>query len=111
VANGCEAVEASARIPYDLLFIDCQMPEMDGYAATAAIRTRERQTGGHLPIVAMTANVMVGDREHCLNSGMDDYVSKPVKSKELEVALQKWAPPPTDATPPEVLMPSAALME
>jgi len=70
--------------------MDCQMPEMDGYAATAAIRVREQQTGRHIPIVAMTANAMQGDRESCLDAGMDDYVSKPVQSSTLLAMIRKW---------------------
>ncbi len=91
-ANGQEALDASAQIPYTLIFMDCHMPEMDGYDAAGAIRRREAQTGGHIPIVAMTANAMQGDRERCLEAGMDDYVSKPVKSKDLLAILQKWSP-------------------
>jgi CheY-like chemotaxis protein len=92
-ANGLEAVEASGRIAYDCIFMDCQMPEMDGYEATAAIRQREAHTGSHTPIVAMTANAMQGDREHCLAAGMDAYISKPIHLKELTTALQQWLQP------------------
>ncbi len=91
-ANGQEAVDACTQIAYMLIFMDCHMPEMDGYEATRAIRERESQSGGHIPIVAMTANAMQGDREQCLAAGMDDYISKPVKSKDLLAILQKWIP-------------------
>jgi CheY-like chemotaxis protein len=90
-ANGCDAVNVLDRLAYDLVFMDCQMPEMDGFAATAAIRQREASTGRHVPIVAMTANAMQGDRERCLAAGMDDYVSKPVQFDGLVAILQKWA--------------------
>jgi CheY-like chemotaxis protein len=92
VANGLEAVEASGRIAYDFILMDCQMPEMDGYEATMTIRQREAHSGRHIPIIAMTANAMQGDRERCLAAGMDDYVSKPVQSVELVNVLQKWIP-------------------
>ena len=90
VANGCEALKVLAQCPYDLVLMDCQMPDMDGYATTAAIRAREQQTGQHLPNIAMTANAMRGDREDCLQAGMDDYVSKPVQPAQLLTMLRKW---------------------
>jgi CheY-like chemotaxis protein len=92
VANGVEALAAHASGTYDLIFMDGQMPAMDGYAATAVIRARETQTGQHIPIIAMTANAMQGDREECLAAGMDDYISKPIKSEELSLLLHKWQP-------------------
>jgi signal transduction histidine kinase/DNA-binding response OmpR family regulator len=90
-ANGLEAVSMLAQLGYDLVFMDCQMPEMDGFAATAVIRQREVHSGQHIPIIAMTANAMQGDRERCLAAGMDDYIGKPVKSDALVAMLQKWA--------------------
>ncbi len=91
VANGHEAVEALEHIAYDLVLMDCQMPEMDGFTATARIRDKEAASGGHIPIIAMTGNVMTGDRERCIEAGMDDYVSKPVQYAQLFEVLKKWA--------------------
>jgi PAS domain S-box-containing protein len=88
-ANGQEAVELVARIEFDLVFMDCQMPVMDGYQATGEIR-RLLNGGRRLPIVAMTANAMQGDKEKCIEAGMDDYIPKPVKLDAIREALQRW---------------------
>src|SRR5438093_6347306 len=80
--------------PYHAVFMDCEMPEMDGYAATAEIRRRHSAEEGHprLPIIAMTAKVGEGNRAQCLAAGMDDYIAKPVRLEELEAALKRWVP-------------------
>jgi two-component system sensor histidine kinase/response regulator len=81
--NGEEALKQLGKRPYDIILMDVQMPVMDGLTATRAIREREKATGTHVPIVAMTAHALEGDRERCLNSGMDDYISKPLHFKVL----------------------------
>jgi CheY-like chemotaxis protein len=88
-ANGREAVEKALRGGWDAILMDCQMPEVDGYEATGVIRSRE-PADVHVPIIAMTANAMKGDRERCLDAGMDDYLSKPVNRGELEAVLGRW---------------------
>ena len=101
--NGDEAVEAWEKIPYDVIFMDCQMPVMDGYAATQEIRRREAlpnyATRHRTGVVAMTANAMRGDREKCLAAGMDDYISKPVRFGMIQAALNKIAKPADASTP------------
>ncbi len=96
VGNGLEAVEAVRRIAYDIVLMDCSMPELDGFGATAAIRAEE-MSGRHCVIVAMTASALDGDRERCLASGMDDYLSKPVRPHELREKLQEWVRKLSDA--------------
>ena len=95
VANGLEAIEALRMIPYAVVLMDCQMPEMDGYAASAAIREQEPD-GRHTPIIAMTASAMQGDRERCLAAGMDDYITKPVRQADLATALARWTGRPPE---------------
>jgi signal transduction histidine kinase/ligand-binding sensor domain-containing protein/DNA-binding response OmpR family regulator len=90
-ANGRETVRMFELLPYDLIFMDCQMPEMDGYEAAQEIRRREGP-GRHVAIIAMTADAMAGCREQCLEAGMDDFVAKPVAMEALFEALQRWAP-------------------
>jgi two-component system sensor histidine kinase/response regulator len=83
VANGVEAVATWKSQPFDVIMMDMQMPEMDGFEAVARIRGNEKESGGHIPIVAMTAHALVGDRDRCLAAGMDGYVSKPLDSQKL----------------------------
>jgi len=90
--NGEEAVRALVDSTYALVFMDCQMPEMDGLTATGLIRKAELKTGRHIPIIAMTAHAMEGDQEKCISAGMDDYISKPVEPSDLKIILEKWLP-------------------
>jgi len=91
--NGIEAVERESKQKFDIIFMDCRMPEMDGYEATRAIRARENQKQlSATPIIALTANAMKGDHNKCLSVGMNDYVSKPVKKEALATALLEWLP-------------------
>ncbi|HJR72438.1 MAG TPA: ATP-binding protein [Luteimonas sp.] len=91
--NGELALQAMARTAYDLVLMDCQMPVIDGYTATSRWRQHETALGaGHLPIVAMTANAMAGDRQKCLDAGMDDYLAKPVTRTQLDACLSRWLP-------------------
>src|SRR5262249_36253500 len=104
VANGLEVLDALDRIPYDIVLMDCQMPEMDGYQPAHGSRKREGKPC-HTKIVAMTANALGGDRERCIAAGMDDYISKPVKQEILAAAIERWsaedyAGPATESTPP-----------
>jgi CheY-like chemotaxis protein len=116
-ANGREALDALARKPYDLIFMDVMMPEMDGLEATRAIR-KLQQDGGNanfearIVIIAMTAQAMQGDREKCIAAGMDDYLAKPIRPKDVRAIIERWsskldstapvlpASPPAAATPP-----------
>ncbi|HET7273182.1 MAG TPA: PAS domain S-box protein, partial [Rubrobacter sp.] len=97
--NGLEAIEAISRISYAGILMDCHMPEMDGYEATREIRRREEKTGHHIPIIALTASAMREDQEVAMEAGMDDYVTKPVKREQIEVALHRWVPPEPDELP------------
>ena len=98
--NGEEAIHRDQREVFDLVLMDCQMPGIDGFQATRAIRDRERALGRRIPIIALTANAMQGDREQCLAVGMDDYLSKPFGLGQLRAMLEKWLPKPASAPAP-----------
>ena len=95
--NGKIALEMMAAGRFDIVLMDVEMPEMNGYDTTAAIRERERATGGHVPIIALTAYALTGDRERCLAAGMDVYISKPLRSQELLRAIESLVPVGTPA--------------
>jgi CheY-like chemotaxis protein/HPt (histidine-containing phosphotransfer) domain-containing protein len=111
--TGGEVLSLLAEKPVDLVLMDVQMPEMDGLEATAAIRRREQAAGGHIPIIAMTAYAMKGDRERCLAAGMDGYIAKPIRPQELIEAIDTFAPaengPPEERPAEQVLDWKAAL--
>jgi CheY-like chemotaxis protein len=91
VANGLETINALRMIPYDLVLMDCRMPEMDGFEATRLIRKEESKVLDHdIPIIAMTASAMSGDKEICLHAGMNDFISKPVRKETLEQMISAW---------------------
>jgi CheY-like chemotaxis protein len=87
--SGKKALAAWREQPFDLILMDVQMPDMDGFEATAAIREQEKSGAKHVPIIAMTAHAMVGDRDRCLAAGMDDYISKPVNANDLFAAIKR----------------------
>jgi CheY-like chemotaxis protein len=117
VADGREAVRALKMIDYDLVLMDCQMPEMNGFEATIAIRDPASNVRNRkVPIIAMTANAMKGDRELCIAAGMDDYLSKPVKKDELSLILEKWQKPGDQKDSPiqdqsQVVLPGTILFD
>ena len=86
-SNGLEALQVLEHEKVDAVFMDIQMPEMDGFEAARAIREREKASGGHIPIVALTAHAMAGDKDRCLDSGMDNYLSKPIRTEDLDRVL------------------------
>jgi two-component system, sensor histidine kinase and response regulator len=118
VEDGKKALEAMASESFQLIMMDVQMPVMDGYEATRTIRIQEEKTGTHIPIVAMTAHAMKGDREKCLDAGMDGYISKPIEMKELYETIENLFPgakadeqPGTDARHGEKIIDREALLE
>ncbi|HWI03026.1 MAG TPA: response regulator, partial [Acidimicrobiales bacterium] len=98
-SDGKEALDALERSRFDAILMDCQMPEMDGFAATREIRRREG-ADRHTPVIAMTAGVSDSDRDLCLSAGMDDFLSKPVKPRDLGAMLARWVEPPAEARGP-----------
>ena len=109
--NGLQALAALEQGPFDLILMDVQMPEMDGLEATAAIRGQERAAGRHIPIIALTAHAMKGDRERCLAAGMDEYLAKPLQVAALFGAITRLLAEPADATPASVSDPPASSLQ
>jgi len=99
--DGREAVAAFEAGSYDAVLMDVQMPEMDGFEATAAIRVKEKSTGGHIPIIAMTAHALKGDQERCIAAGMDAYISKPIRTNELFATIEKMVGESSEVIPSE----------
>jgi len=93
--NGIEALESYEASEYGVIFMDCQMPEMDGFEAAAEIRRREVGSGRRVPIIALTASAIEGDREQCLAAGMDDYLPKPFTATQMRSVLVSWLHPAT----------------
>jgi CheY-like chemotaxis protein len=98
-ANGRLALQAIEEQPFDVVFMDVQMPLLDGFEAVAAIRANEESSGAHLTVIAVTAHAMTGDRERCLKAGMDDYLTKPINASQLDDLLHRLVPgASTDST-------------
>ncbi len=111
VASGREALAALEREEFDVVLMDVQMPDMDGFQTTAAIRAREKTSGAHVRILAMTAHALAGDRERCLAAGMDGYLAKPISPAELIELLERSAPVAPEPSPPPARPPAAGAGE
>ncbi|MGH2849367.1 MAG: ATP-binding protein, partial [Solirubrobacteraceae bacterium] len=107
VADGREALAALAEEDFDAVLMDCQMPVLDGYGATVELRRREGD-GRHTPVIAMTANAMKGDRDRCIAAGMDDYVTKPMRSHDVAAILERWLPVGVEDRPAQFEVPASA---
>jgi CheY-like chemotaxis protein len=111
-ANGREALAALEKEDFDAILMDLQMPELDGFEATGQIREKEKATGKHIPIIAMTAHALKGDEERCIDAGMDGYVSKPIRTNELYAALEKTVKKEERSEPEnEEIVPTASVMK